>query len=347
MPRVARTPASRSHTLPTGGKTPPFPPLPIRCSEPGCPWSFARKGCLKRHSAKHMSPEEREKQMIHCSEPGCTHKTMQQSNMNTHYTARHTGLKPHMCAECAYCAADPSCLYRHMLALHPASDGVTSTSRSRKAKNLTPPATSPDAVEPASPSAFLDYLDAARSAWTTPSPSSSTVSLPFSLGYPSSPSHDDQLTPDAWTTPSPSSSTESLPSPPDPSADELFVPDGHFYPDASSPSSSESLSNAELAWMWSPDFRDACAAVGIVAPIPLPDPALHQPAENVASFVLADDPSLFFPEPEPGHSYTQPLPLFVYDSASCALEHSASYTRQSSFGFNPQPFLGEWSHDIY
>ncbi|KAJ7475046.1 hypothetical protein FB451DRAFT_1174448 [Mycena latifolia] len=384
MPRGARTPASRSHNMPTGGKAPPFPPLPNRCPEAGCPWSFARKGCLKRHSRKHMSSEEREEHMIHCAEPGCTHKTLQRSNMNTHYIAKHTGLKPHIRTECTYCAADPSCLYRHILALHPGSEREMNVPRSRKAKQSVPSATFP---ELASPAASPLYPDVTSSAWTTPSRVSATEPLPFSLGYPASPSHDDQFTPDAWTPPalSPSSSIESLPyslaypstpsaedllttddqftpaawTPParspsssieslpyslaypsSPSAEDLFTTDIVFYPDASCPSSSAELSmppspiSADSNWMWA---LDVCDAMGIVAPLPLADPALHQPAESLESFISADDPSLFLPEPvQPAPSF----PPFIYDSASCTLEHSA-------LTLEPPPFMGEWAHTFY
>ncbi|KAJ7893369.1 hypothetical protein B0H14DRAFT_3671857 [Mycena olivaceomarginata] len=113
-----------------------------------------------------MSSEEREKQTYKCPQPGCTHQSLQKSNLTTHFNAKHSGLKPHVCKKCTYCAADPACLYRHMVALHNYAPGT-------------------EPALPSSPSS--DYSDLSTDTWTrsaAPSPSSATYSHPLS-----SPSH--------------------------------------------------------------------------------------------------------------------------------------------------------------
>ncbi|KAJ7093502.1 hypothetical protein C8R44DRAFT_890725 [Mycena epipterygia] len=97
---------------------PPFPPRHVRCPEPGCPWGYHRSNDLKRHSLAHMSSEEKAAAMFVCKEPNCKHMTLQKSNMETHYNAKYSGLKPHICNQCAYCAADPSSLHHHKRAVH-------------------------------------------------------------------------------------------------------------------------------------------------------------------------------------------------------------------------------------
>ncbi|KAJ7708116.1 hypothetical protein B0H17DRAFT_1124895 [Mycena rosella] len=338
MPRVATTSTSRSHRLPTGGKTPPCPPLDIHCPVDGCLWTFARQGCLNRHMHKHKSPEEREKLMIHCAEPGCTHKTLQKSNMNTHYIAKHTGLKPHMCDKCSYCAADPSCLHRHVLAIHPLltspdadcdeSEQLSKTKgRSRKPKRVS--ATLPSQhASPVACSPSSDYYDASRNVWTTPSPASSIESLPYSLAYPSSPP--DDATSSAWNTPSPASPIESLAYLHSPSSD-------HFasYPPAASPDA--------MLYLWDAEFEAACAAM--VAPTPAPGPATQYPAQHIDPFQTGDLPA-FLPELElaleqPVHNAPQAFPQLSYTYEQFTLESLFASDRLAP------PFVSEWDTTAY
>ncbi|KAJ7087947.1 hypothetical protein B0H15DRAFT_801020 [Mycena belliarum] len=245
MPRVARTLSSRSHKLPTGGKTPPSPPLHIRCTQPGCPWSFAKQYDLKRHLPQHMSPEDKAALMMHCTEPGCTYKTLQQSNMKTHMNAKHTGEKPHKCTVCPYASADPSSLYRHMLTIHPEDSGKESRSRPRKAS-----ASSTRSSAASSPGS--DSLDGSSSAWNTPSPASSTDSLPYPLQYPSSPSAD-ELIAQFFPTPPSTASSGDLPYdpayPPSPPSDSSLSPDAFFsWSAGSSTPVGPSTPNSDVMW---------------------------------------------------------------------------------------------------
>ncbi|KAJ7364546.1 hypothetical protein DFH08DRAFT_950115 [Mycena albidolilacea] len=171
MPRVATTSTSRSHKL-ADGKMPPSPPRRVRCPESSCPWSFKNQTDLSRHMPRHMSPEERKKQMYKCPQPGCTHRSLQKSNLQTHYNAKHSGLKPHVCKKCAYCVADPSCLHKDMVAVHQYIPGTTPR-KCRSAASLIPAADASTV-----PSLVLLALDLFA---FLPSPSPSTdFSLPAS-----------------------------------------------------------------------------------------------------------------------------------------------------------------------
>ncbi|KAJ7478719.1 hypothetical protein B0H11DRAFT_1282154 [Mycena galericulata] len=253
MPRVATASTSKSLKSPITGKTPPCPPLRFRCTAQGCPWSYARGSDLKRHNQRHMSTEEKEKHMIPCPMEGCTHKALQKSNMDTHYTAKHTGFRPHICPNCTYCAADPSCLHKHMRAKH---DRVPGNERRRKRSG---------AVSDSFP-----YI--AQPASSTPS----TVSSP------SSQSSSESST-SAWTpSPSPTEDLFSSPSPPAASSDEefsLYSPpttpeDALFSSYTSSPSSSSDIASLPASpsasgdWTWDPTFEAACLAMEIECSIP-------------------------------------------------------------------------------
>ncbi|KAJ7087949.1 hypothetical protein B0H15DRAFT_294448 [Mycena belliarum] len=328
MPRVARTLSSRSHKLPTGGKTPPSPPLHIRCTQPGCPWTFSRQGDLKRHLPQHMSPEDRAALMMHCTEPGCPYKTLQQSNMKTHMNAKHTGEKPHKCTVCPYASADPSCLYRHMLAIHPEDSGKESRRRSRKASAS--PAHSSATSSPGS-----------SSAWSTPSPAPSTDSLLYPLQYPS-PSADDLIAQFFPVAPTPASSGDlwyDVAYPASASLDSSSSPEESF-----SWSAGPSTPNSDV--MWSPTF-DNC---GTMAVTPAPALALQYPAEHLPPFTSTYDDLSFFasgcgPAPFlPELALEQPA--FPYDAA---LE-SPPAPLFSSFELHPllspAPFLNEWSNAL-
>jgi hypothetical protein len=92
-----------------------------------------------------------------------------------------SGLKPHVCKKCTYCAADPACLYRHMVALHNYAPGTVP----RKGRLSTHSDSIQEPALPSSPSS--DYSDLSTDTWTrsaAPSPSLATYSHPLS-----SPSH--------------------------------------------------------------------------------------------------------------------------------------------------------------
>ncbi|KAJ7263499.1 hypothetical protein C8J57DRAFT_1231366 [Mycena rebaudengoi] len=125
MPRAAEiaTPLALRKDL-TIGKTPPFPPLRCQCAESGCPWSYNRASDLKPHMERHMSLAEKERLMFRCPVPGCAHKTLQKSNMATHYRT-HTSEKPCICldyaadgAPCVFRCGDPGSLTRHQATMH-------------------------------------------------------------------------------------------------------------------------------------------------------------------------------------------------------------------------------------
>ncbi|KAJ7186431.1 hypothetical protein C8R46DRAFT_1341860 [Mycena filopes] len=256
-------PRHQYHNLPTGGKLPPSPPLKFRCPEAGCPWSYRGSGDLNRHLPRHMSPEERESKMFKCLHGGCPRKFLQKSNMKTHYTSQHTGLKPHFCTECAYSSADPSCLHRHMRNLHAYVPG---TQPRRKRSSTTPSSPLFDAPSPDSGSS-----SASGSAW-------SVASSPVASAAPASPS---SSTFDAELLYSPSTSAYS----PTPSMDSLPV-----SPDAS-------------AWAWDPSFEAACFSITASPSLEQPqllypgevfDEFLHIPTPSGSS---SPDTSLLFPIP--------------------------------------------------
>ncbi|KAJ7248966.1 hypothetical protein C8J57DRAFT_1672126 [Mycena rebaudengoi] len=102
-----------------GDKQPPWPPYAFRCPVGDCPWSYPREIDLDRHGPQHMSVEERRKRMFACPWEGCDHRTLQKSNLLTHYLT-HTGEKPLICAtikedgqRCTYCTGDPASMSRH------------------------------------------------------------------------------------------------------------------------------------------------------------------------------------------------------------------------------------------
>ncbi|KAJ7741157.1 hypothetical protein DFH07DRAFT_59043 [Mycena maculata] len=319
MPRVA-TNSSRSHTSPASGKTPPCPPLRFPCPEQGCPWSYDRQSDLKRHSVRHMSPEEKSRRMYACPEIGCTHKALQKSNLATHYNAKHSGLKPHICTKCSYCAADPSCLHKHMRTIH----GYVSGTQPRKKRSA----------------AVSELFD--------------TISSPFAVAVSSSGSPGSSGS--RWTaSPSPAASFDSLPSPLSPapsvcSSDDCYsfptTPDAHaiFYPYMPSPASSTDSSMPPSStvsddWMWDPSFEAACQAMGdwcaSVPPTALPAaPAMFYPAENMGSFASGCGPSDFFPASFDITSDPFAFPSVMYDISA----NSCSYL---------SALEGQWTDAVY
>ncbi|KAJ7024669.1 hypothetical protein C8F04DRAFT_153845 [Mycena alexandri] len=310
MPRVATTSSARSCQLPTGGKIPPSPALKFRCPAKGCLWSYSRRSDLKRHLPIHMSPEERENRMYKCPEASCNKKFLQKSNMITHHTARHTGLRPYICTQCSYCTADPSCLHRHMCDIHayvPGSEPRKKQSAATVLFSMIEP------VLPASPSS--EYSDS----WN---------SEPFSTAAPSSPSisYDEQ------------SAFYSLPT----------TPDYVLHSDPPSPASSCDSSppaspTTPQGWMWDPTFEAACSVMddecSIVESSASLAPLTHYPAEGITFFDTGCDASLFFNvEQSPCNDSLLPpfFPTSAYDLAP-------SYPLDSvDVGFTSDVFNEQW-----
>ncbi|KAJ7753498.1 hypothetical protein B0H16DRAFT_1834584 [Mycena metata] len=310
MPRVAIISSTRSRQIPTGGKIPPSTALRFRCPEQGCLWSYSRQSDLKRHLSTHMSPEEREKQMYKCPEAGCMKKFLQKSNMITHYTARHTGIRPHICTQCSYCTADPSCLHRHMCNIHAYVPG------SGQRKKQSTAAARFEMIDPvlrASPSS--EYSESWNSEASPPAPSSPSAS------------YDDQ-------------SFYSLPT----------TPEYALYPDLLSPSSSFDSSLAASpatpqSWEWDPTFEAACFIMGDEFPTVEPSAALaplaHYPAEGIALFEPDCDASVLFLGTEQSHCNDSMLPPFL---PTPAYDFAPEYSLDSvEVGFTSEVFNGEWA----
>ncbi|KAJ7277142.1 hypothetical protein C8J57DRAFT_1465841 [Mycena rebaudengoi] len=201
MPRAADIASHlASRKDPTIGKTPPFPPLRCQCAEAGCPWSYDRASDLKRHEKRHMSLAEKERLIFRCPVPGCAHKTLQKSNMATHYRT-HTGEKPCICfdyaasgAPCVFRCGDSGSLTRHKATMHDAvRKGKSARYTPYKRPRASSSTSSSDFVSsPASSDS--DYSDTSGG-YTSPSSSSSghssTSPSPFSTSFSSE---------DAWIT---------------------------------------------------------------------------------------------------------------------------------------------------
>ncbi|KAF7345280.1 Transcriptional repressor CTCF-like [Mycena sanguinolenta] len=251
MPRVATTLTSRSHEPTHVGKSTSQPATEASIPQNGCPWSFRTKTDLRRHLPRHMAPEEREKQygffsallslstncrrMYKCSHPGCTHKSLQKSNVDTHFISKHTGLKPHVCKHCPYSTSDPACLHRHMRSIHAYVSGTAPHRRKSNAASAIPGRSIPTSPGPSS-----DYSDL-----------SSAAPSPFSFEYPNS-------SPSPMASPSNSSPSLEEPFPYNASS----VPDVLYGAHASAPPapSDYSLSTSPTTsadWMWDQTFEAA------------------------------------------------------------------------------------------
>ncbi|KAK7057961.1 hypothetical protein R3P38DRAFT_2843856 [Favolaschia claudopus] len=157
-----------------------------KCQHEGCDWSYKNPTDLSRHTARHLSPEEREKLMHHCPFPGCTHKSLQKSNMKTHYTSKHTTEKPYACNQCDFSTSDPSCYHRHMCGQHGYVPGTEPRKRKSSARDIMPvPDVVVVVVESEAQEPVERVLFPSPSADdASPSPAPSTPSSCYELGYP-------------------------------------------------------------------------------------------------------------------------------------------------------------------
>ncbi|KAJ7232756.1 hypothetical protein C8J57DRAFT_1532965 [Mycena rebaudengoi] len=71
------------------------------------PWSYDRASDLKRTRSGTCRLPEKKRLMFRCPVPAASHKTLQKSNIATHYRT-HTGEKPCICLAYAADGADPS-----------------------------------------------------------------------------------------------------------------------------------------------------------------------------------------------------------------------------------------------
>ncbi|KAJ7478398.1 hypothetical protein FB451DRAFT_1452907 [Mycena latifolia] len=166
---------------PKSGKKPPSPPLRFRCPKDTCAWSYPRQSDLTRHSLTHMTPEEQEEHMFVCSYPGCSHRTLQRSNMNTHFRI-HTGEKPQLCPDCVYSTGDPASLTQHRKKMHdyiPGEDAPRARKRARVAAPSFDYPYPPSSDSSSSPGSTYSELSLQSRA-----SSSSVDSFPSSPDYP-------------------------------------------------------------------------------------------------------------------------------------------------------------------
>ncbi|KAJ6490247.1 hypothetical protein C8R47DRAFT_1273215 [Mycena vitilis] len=351
MPRVATLP-TRSSKLngPARLRIPPSPPLKVLCPEPGCPWSYRSQTDLNRHLPQHMSPEEREKLMHKCMAPGCSFKCLQKSNLNTHFTVKHTDAKPYACVDCPYRTADPASFNRHKRAMHEYTSGSAKRKTKTQAKALFL-----DAVARSIPSS--DDSGSSSGSWSSaPSPLSS-MDFPSECSenlftFDSSPVSPNNFYLDIMSPSSESSSSGSfLPMSPttsdSASSDDFFASYCHpispadLYPNIFSPSSSESSlpaspTSSDGPMLWHPEL-EMCFAGAAVESTFAPGPAVFYPAEGVNFFVAESecDTVPYFPA---SFDTTQFLCDFsappVYESPIC-----------SPFELQDvdTPFTGEWT----
>ncbi|KAJ7843479.1 hypothetical protein B0H13DRAFT_1909351 [Mycena leptocephala] len=277
MPRVATTSTSRVHQLPTKSAT--------------------HRNTSARRSAAPIRPPALQ--------------------METHYIAKHTGLKPHICKKCVYCAADPSTLHRHMRAKHAYIPGTEPRMKRSTARSSTIPVIL-EPTFPASPSADSDYSEASSESWSTyTSPASSMDSPSFSTAS------DDQFAP----THLPNSGRPLL------SRCVFCIFILRYLP----------ILPADLeAWGWDADFeaavmRDQSTCV-IVEPTPDLGLAILYPAHDITFFDGGCNPAFFSTSFETQQSLS-------YDTSLLFLPHvydPTLYPFESSVGVN-SVFEGEWT----
>ncbi|KAJ6516623.1 hypothetical protein C8R47DRAFT_1313038 [Mycena vitilis] len=349
MPRVA-TFASRSHKLngPTYGRTPPSPQLKVLCPEPGCAWSFRSPGDLERHLPQHMSPSEREKLMYRCTAPRCTFKSLQKSNLTTHFVAKHTEAKPHACPNCSFRTADPGCLNRHRRARH----NYVSGAAPRKSKTQTAAlireamarsesgsdssaSTSGSWSASSSPVSSGEFLSASSGEMLTffsppVSPSGlclETMSLSPSSGssLPASPTDSALYEDPSMFYPHPGSPSDLYPGlfPPSPSSSSGFFP--------STPNNCDDQ-------LWLPDLETCVVVGGGIEPTSAPGPALFYPAEGVDSFAF-DHTTAYIPA-----GSFDPTQFLCDFSAPRVYESALDFAAAPSYVLQDpgSPFSGEW-----
>ncbi|KAJ6492033.1 hypothetical protein C8R45DRAFT_1096089 [Mycena sanguinolenta] len=347
MPRVATTSTSRSQQPAKGGKVPPNLSLSLLCPQTGCPWSFSNKTDLRRHLPRHMSPEEREKRMYKCPYPGCTHRSLQKSNLETHYNSKHTGLKPLACKQCEYRASDPSTLHRHMRSMHAYVSGTaprrTKASASASATWIAEPI-------PASPESDSSFDSWSTSPSSSNSPSSSTYS-----DFPPTPTL-------------PVASTSSRP-------EEVFVYNTPFaltnalyanaatVPTAASTSSMDpSLLAASAGWTWGQskssfdaaaflpcDGQGCCVDTGVGfanVTAGAEYPPAQYPAEGIDFFF--NSIGELSPQQQQCESSCMFAPPHLYDPVSASYLSACDCGFQQNTGLGmPTPFVREWVKEFF
>ncbi|KAL1666355.1 hypothetical protein GGF50DRAFT_99450 [Schizophyllum commune] len=85
------------------------------CSK--CGRYISRSSDFARHAITHMELGDKDASMYYCPHEGCAYKTLQKSNLESHFNV-HTGEKPYACPECPFSSANPSSLCRHRQRLH-------------------------------------------------------------------------------------------------------------------------------------------------------------------------------------------------------------------------------------
>ncbi|KAF7358867.1 Transcriptional repressor CTCF-like [Mycena sanguinolenta] len=338
MPRVATTSTSRPLKQAEGGKVPPNPPLSLLCPQATCPWSFRTKADLKRHLPRHMSPEEREKRMHKCPHPGCTHKSLQKSNVDTHYITKHIALKPLACKQCPYRASDPSSLHRHMRSIHAYISGTAP----RKTKSRAFSASAIEIPEPNIPASPASTSTDSWSAATSSSSSSSTYS-----DFPPSPvpiESASSLRPEELSVyNNPFAVNDAL------CAFTAFAPSTLSpFPAAefSLPASSASSADFDPTAFLPCDATTFCVDFSAGIPSATVDanhPGTQYPAEGINFFSsgLDTDAGLCC-EQQPESIFVSP-PTYDYASVSCPLDSFSAF----DLGLGtPIPFVGEWATEF-
>ncbi|KAJ7895301.1 hypothetical protein B0H13DRAFT_1885626 [Mycena leptocephala] len=272
MPRVDKPKGPRK-SLKQSARLPPSPPLPIRCPEDGCAWSFSRPYELRRHSLTHLPPDERDALMHNCPWPNCQHRTLQKRNIITHYRT-HSGDKPEFCPDCNYTTGDPASLTTHRKSKH----GYIPRSE--------PPNRENHATIPVPILRGNAYPSQSASPTQSPPPSVPSSSRPTSVYS--------QLSAQSWDTRSSSSFDAPSPAYPSGYGGQYAEPSDNFTHGSSASTSSWSgdivFDTATGMDMVLP-FLDACAlpphGYGLVPPTDRPGPAGLYPAQTLHLFQLA------------------------------------------------------------
>ncbi|KIK39459.1 hypothetical protein CY34DRAFT_808298 [Suillus luteus UH-Slu-Lm8-n1] len=167
---------------------------PVECTQ--CGRVISRNADLPRHMDTHASNKE---ELMHACEIGrCTHRTLQQSNLDTH-TATHSG-KLKYCFDCSFADKDPRKLMEHLVKCHSYKPIPTSYRSRRKSRRsaaapyppvryVTPLVSCPSDRSrcPPRPTTPHSQASSSNSPWTGSS-NSLPSSPPYVVSSPSTPS---------------------------------------------------------------------------------------------------------------------------------------------------------------